>query len=50
MAALDPVIDCVGANAETCSDLVDGQLAWFEAARRRHAADIADPFDGGYVE
>src|SRR5215467_5132672 len=50
MAALDPVIDRVGGNAETCSDLVDAQLAWFESTRRRHPADVADPFDGGYVE
>src|SRR5437762_6837783 len=50
MATRDPVVDSIGADAETRSDLIDAQLSWFESRRGRHSANVADPLDGCHVK
>jgi hypothetical protein len=50
VAAFDPVIDSIGADAEARSDPIDAQLSWFESSRGRHSADVADPLDGCHVK
>ena len=50
MAALDPVIDRIGTDAQTRGDLIDAQFSGLETRRGWHPVDVADPFDGRYVE